>query len=151
MITDRTILITGVTGQSGRARFAQALQGSGFPSARPDAQARRGERAGGAWARHGRRRRQGAIFSMTKATLRRALAGEWGRLRRAEHGGGGCRAGKRRRASVSRRWAAPRPASKHYVYTSVGSAPKRTGVPHFDNKVAHRGNRGAGLHFPVAC
>ena len=43
MTSDRTILITGVTGNQGGA-VAQALQGSRFHSARPDAQA--GQRAG---------------------------------------------------------------------------------------------------------
>src|SRR6202158_1989356 len=75
MANNRTILITGVTGNQGGA-VAQALRGSGFHlrglTRKPDS-----ERAA-------------------------ALAREAG--------------------------------VEHYVYTSVGSAHKRTGVPHFDNK-----------------
>src|ERR1700722_6658516 len=36
-------------------------------------------------------------------------------------------------ASGRRRWRATA-GVEHYVYTSVGSAHKRTGIPHFDNK-----------------
>jgi uncharacterized protein YbjT (DUF2867 family) len=36
---------------------------------------------------------------------------------------------------------------EHYVYTSVGSADKRTGVPHFDNKWRIE-ETVRGLHFP---
>jgi uncharacterized protein YbjT (DUF2867 family) len=63
MTSNRTILITGVTGNQGGA-VAQALQGTGFYL-------------------HGLAREAGV---------------------------------------------------EHYVYTSVGSAHKRTGIPHFDNK-----------------
>ena len=56
MTSNRTILITGVTGNQGGA-VAQALQGTGFSSARPDAQA--GQRAGGGAGAPRRRRRQG--------------------------------------------------------------------------------------------
>jgi uncharacterized protein YbjT (DUF2867 family) len=75
MTNDRTILITGVTGNQGGA-VAQALQGNGFHlrilTRKPDSE---------------------------RAT---ALAREAG--------------------------------VEHYVYTSVGLAHKRTGIPHFDNK-----------------
>src|SRR5262249_61337385 len=54
-----------------------------------------------------------------------------GRLRRADAVGGGCRAGRGAgQASGDARAA----SVEHYVYTSVGSAHKRTGIPHFDNK-----------------
>ena len=91
MTSDRTILITGVTGNQGGA-VAQALQGAGF-------------------------------------SLR----------------------GLTRKPEAERAAALAREAGvEHYVYTSVGSAHKQTGVPHFDNKVAHRGNR-ARPPLPLAC
>src|SRR6201981_991039 len=55
-----------------------------------------------------------------------------GSPRRAERRGGGCRveeAQGKRLATLARE-----AGVEHYVYTSVGSAHKQTGVPHFDNK-----------------
>ena len=73
MTTDRTILITGVTGNQGGA-VAQALQGTGFSlrglTRMPDS-----ERAA-ALARHGVDLVKGDLDD--EATLRRALAGVWG-------------------------------------------------------------------------
>ena len=56
MTSDRTILITGVTGKSGR-RSRAGVEGQRVPSTRPDAQA--GQRAGGGVGAPGRRHRQG--------------------------------------------------------------------------------------------
>ena len=73
MTNDRTILITGVTGQQGGA-VAQALQGSGFHlrglTRKPES-----ERAA-ALARQGIEIVKGDLDD--EATLRRALAGAWG-------------------------------------------------------------------------
>src|SRR5437899_9740383 len=73
MTSDRTILITGVTGNQGGA-VAQALQGTGFYlrglTRMPDS-----ERAA-ALARHGVDVVKGDLDD--EATLRRALAGAWG-------------------------------------------------------------------------
>src|SRR5229473_503697 len=73
MTSDRTILITGVTGNQGGA-VARALQGTGFHlrglTRTPDS-----ERAA-ALARHGLEVVQGDLDD--EATLRRALAGVWG-------------------------------------------------------------------------
>jgi uncharacterized protein YbjT (DUF2867 family) len=73
MTNDRTILITGVTGNQGGA-VAQALQGTGFHlrglTRKPDS-----ERAA-ALARHGVDIVKGDLDN--EATLRRALAGAWG-------------------------------------------------------------------------
>jgi len=55
-----------------------------------------------------------------------------GRLQRAEHVGGRRRAEEaqgKRLATLARE-----AGVKHFVYTSVGSAHKHTGIPHFDNK-----------------
>src|SRR6516164_5438827 len=108
MTNDRTILITGVTGNQGGA-VAQALQGAGFHlrglTRKPDSQ------RATALARQGIEVVKGDLDD--EATLRRALAGAWGVFGVQNAGEAGV---------------------EHYVYTSVGSANKQTGIPHFDNK-----------------
>jgi uncharacterized protein YbjT (DUF2867 family) len=98
MTNERTILITGVTGQQGGA-VAQALQGKGFHlrglTRTPDSQ--------------------------RAAALARHNAGEAGAEREEAQG--------KRLATLARE-----AGVEHYVYTSVGSADKLTGIPHFDNK-----------------
>ena len=127
MTKDRTILITGVTGHQGGA-VARALQGSGFHlrglTRTPD-----GERAA-ALARNGVEVVKGDLDD--EATLRRALAGAWGvfGVQTASE------AGVEREEAQGKRLAtlAREAGVEHFVYTSVGSAHKRTGIPHFDNK-----------------
>ena len=127
MTNNRTILITGVTGNQGGA-VAQALQGTGFHlrglTRKPDS-----ERAA-ALARHGVDIVKGDLDD--EATLRRALAGAWGVFGVQNAG----EAGVEREEAQGKRLAtlAREAGVEHYVYTSVGSAHKRTGVPHFDNK-----------------
>ena len=127
MTNDRTILITGVTGNQGGA-VAQALQGTGFHlrglTRKPDS-----ERAA-ALARQGVDIVKGDLDD--EATLRRALAGAWGVFGVQNAG----EAGVEREEAQGKRLAtlAREAGVEHYVYTSVGSAHKRTGVPHFDNK-----------------
>jgi uncharacterized protein YbjT (DUF2867 family) len=127
MTSDRTILITGVTGNQGGA-VAQALQGTGFYlrglTRTPDS-----ERAA-ALARHGVDIVKGDLDD--EATLRRALAGAWGVFgvqSPLEAGVEGEEAQGKRLATLARE-----AGVEHYVYTSVGSANQRTGIPHFDNK-----------------
>jgi uncharacterized protein YbjT (DUF2867 family) len=127
MTSDRTILITGVTGNQGGA-VAQALQGTGFSlrglTRRPDS-----ERAA-ALERQGVNVVKGDLDD--EATLRRALAGTWGVFsvqNTLEAGVEREEAQGKRLATLSRE-----AGVEHYVYTSVGSAHKRTGIPHFDNK-----------------
>jgi uncharacterized protein YbjT (DUF2867 family) len=127
MTNGRTILITGVTGNQGGA-VAQALQGSGFHlrglTRKPD-----GERAA-ALARYGVEIVVGDLDD--EATLRRALAGAWGVFSVQNTG----EAGVEREEAQGKRLAmlAREAGVEHFVYTSVGSAHKRTGIPHFDNK-----------------
>src|SRR3984893_12019655 len=127
MTTNPTILITGVTGKQGGA-VAQALQGAGFHlrglTRKPDS-----ERAA-ALARHGVDIVKGDLED--EATLRPALAGAWGVFGVQNAG----EAGVEREEAQGKRLAtlAREAGVEHYVYTSVGSADKRTGVPHFDNK-----------------
>jgi uncharacterized protein YbjT (DUF2867 family) len=127
MTSDRTILITGVTGNQGGA-VAQALQGTGFSlrglTRRPD-----GERAA-ALARQGVNVVKGDLDD--EVTLRRALAGTWAVFSVQNT----LEAGVEREEAQGKRLAtlAREAGVEHYVYTSVGSAHKRTGIPHFDNK-----------------
>ena len=127
MTNDRTILITGVTGQQGGA-VAQALKGSGFHlrglTRKPDS-----DRAA-SLVRQGIDIVKGDLDD--EATLRRALAGAWGVFGVQNAG----EAGVEREEAQGKRLAtlAREAGVEHYVYTSVGSANKQTGVPHFDNK-----------------
>src|SRR5262249_50733212 len=130
MTSDRTILITRVTGNQGGA-VAQALQGTGFYlrglTRTPDSQ------RAAALARHGIDVVKGDFDD--EATLRRALAGAWGVFGVQNAGEAGEAGVEREEAQGKRRATLAREAGvEHYVYTSVGSAHKRTGIPHFDNK-----------------
>jgi uncharacterized protein YbjT (DUF2867 family) len=123
----KTILITGVTGHQGGA-VAQALQGKGFHlrglTRTPDS-----ERAA-ALARYAVEIVKGDLDD--EATLRPALAGAWGVFGVQNP----LQAGVEREEGQGKRLAtlAREAGVEHYVYTSVGSAHKRTGVPHFDSK-----------------
>ena len=127
MTSNRTILITGVTGNQGGA-VAQALQGAGFHlrglTRKPE-----GERAA-ALTRQGIEIVKGDLDD--EATMRPALAGAWGVFGVQNAG----EAGVEREEAQGKRLAtlAREAGVEHYVYTSVGSADRQTGVPHFDNK-----------------
>src|ERR1700683_1793468 len=140
MANDRTILITGVTGQQGGA-VAQALRGTRF-HLRAVRRKPESERAA-ALARQGVEVVKGDLDD--EATLRSALAGAWGVFGVQNAG----EAGVEREEAQGKRLAtlAREAGVEHYVYTSVGSAHKRTGVPHFDSKW-HIEETVRGLHFP---
>ena len=127
MTNDRTILITGVTGHQGGA-VTKALHGAGFHlrglTRKPD-----GEHAT-ALARDGVDIVKGDLDDET--TLRRALAGAWGVFGVQTP----FEAGIAREEAQGKRLATLARAAgvEHYVYTSVGSAHLRTGIPHFDSK-----------------
>jgi uncharacterized protein YbjT (DUF2867 family) len=127
MTGDRTILITGVTGNQGGA-VAQALKSSGF-RLRGLTRAPDGERAA-ALARHGVEVVKGDLDD--EATLRRALSGTWGVFGVQNS----LEVGVEREEAQGKRLAtlAREAGVEHFVYTSVGSAHKRTGIPHFDDK-----------------
>jgi len=107
---------------------AWALQGKGFHlrglTRTPDS-----ERAA-ALARRGIDLVKGDLDD--EATLRHALAGAWGVFGVQNP----LQAGAEREEVQGKRLAilAREAGVEHYVYTSVGSANKRTGVPHFDSK-----------------
>ena len=127
MTNERTILITGVTGKQGGA-VAQALQGSGFKlrglTRKPDSE------HAAALARNGVDIVKGDLDD--EATLRRALTGAWGVFGVQNTWEAGV---EREEVQGTRLATLAREAGvEHYVYTSVGSAHKQTGIPHFDNK-----------------
>src|SRR6266404_4875724 len=119
MTNNRTILITGVTGNQGGA-VAQALQGSGF-SLRGLTRTPESERAA-ALACHGVDIVKGDLDD--EATLRRALAGAWGIFSVQNS----LEAGVEREEAQGKRLAtlAREAGVEHFVYTSVGSAHRRT-------------------------
>src|SRR5260370_13970391 len=133
MANDRTILITGVTGQQGGA-VAQALRGTGFHlrglTRKPES-----ERAA-ALAHQGIEIVKGDLDD--EATLRRALAGTWGVFGVQNAG----EAGAERQDAHGKRLStlAREAGGEHHVSTSVGSAHQRARTPHFDNKWCIAGN-----------
>jgi len=127
MTKDRTILITGVTGHQGGA-VAHALQGAGFHlrglTRKPDSE------HATALKRQGVDIVQGDLDD--EASLRRALSGAWGVFGVQNT----WEAGVEREEAQGKRLAtlAREAGVEHFVYSSVGSAHKQTGIPHFDNK-----------------
>jgi uncharacterized protein YbjT (DUF2867 family) len=127
MTNNRSILITGVTGNQGGA-VAHALKRAGFHlrglTRKPDS-----ERAAGL-ACKGVDIVQGDLDD--EATLRRALAGAWGVFSVQNTGETGV---ERQEIQGKRLVTLARKAGVgHFVYTSVRSADKRTGIPRFENK-----------------
>jgi uncharacterized protein YbjT (DUF2867 family) len=127
MTNSRTVLITGVTGQQGGA-VVRALRDSGFRlrglTRKPDSEPAL------ALVREGIDIVTGDLDD--ESTIRRALAGVWGVFGVQNT----WEAGVEREEAQGKRLAtlARHAGVEHYVYSSVGSADKRTGVPHFDNK-----------------
>ena len=127
MPNDRTILITGATGHQGGAT-ARSLEGSGF---RLRALTRKPESVkAAALARQGVEIMKGDLDD--EASVRNALAGVWGIFGVQNTWEAGVTAEEvqgKRLATVARA-----AGVEHYVYSSVGSADRQTGIPHFDNK-----------------
>jgi uncharacterized protein YbjT (DUF2867 family) len=127
MSTDRTIVISGVTGKQGGA-VARALKGSGFPlrglTRRPDSE------HAVSLARDGVEIVGGDLDD--EASVRRALAGAWGvfAVQNTWEAGVAKEEEQGKRLATLARDA----GVQHFVYTSVGSAHRKTGIPHFDNK-----------------
>ena len=124
---DKTVLITGATGKQGGA-VARHLVNKGFAlramTRKPDSD------AGKALAARGIEVVAGDLDDAT--SLKAALRGAWGVfgvqntweagvVKEEEQG--------KRLAQLARE-----AGVEHYVYTSVGSAERKTGIPHFDNK-----------------
>jgi uncharacterized protein YbjT (DUF2867 family) len=126
-MAERTILITGVTGQQGGA-VARALAGKGFKlramTRKPDGE------AAAALAALGADIVKGDLDDA--ASLKAALAGAWGTFAVQNTWEAGVEKEEeqgKRLATVARQ-----AGVEHFVYSSVGSAHRATGIPHFDNK-----------------
>ncbi|MBB3020785.1 uncharacterized protein YbjT (DUF2867 family) [Microvirga lupini] len=122
-----TILVTGATGNQGGA-VARELLASGHKvramTRSPEGTAAR------ALAAQGTEIVQGNLDDA--ASLEQALAGAWGIFAVQNT----WEAGVEREEEQGKRLAdlARRQGVQHYVYSSVGSAHRSTGIPHFDNK-----------------
>lgn len=127
MTTERTILITGATGKQGGA-VIRALMGRGF---RLRAMTRKPDSAAAlALAAAGVDLVKGDLDDA--ASLKAALAGAWGTLAVQNT----WEAGVEKEEEQGKRFAtiAREAGVRHFVYQSVGSAHRKTGIPHFDNK-----------------
>jgi uncharacterized protein YbjT (DUF2867 family) len=140
MTTTRTILITGATGNQGGATTV-ALRGSGFTlramTRKPDGDAAR------LLLKQGIEVVAGDLDD--DASLERALSGVWGVFavqNTWEHGVEKEEVQGNRIAKIARA-----AGVKHFVYSSVGSAHRETGIPHFENKSRVEGTVRA-LGFP---
>jgi uncharacterized protein YbjT (DUF2867 family) len=126
MGTKKTILITGATGKQGGA-VARHLDGKGFHlrgmTRKPDSEAARALAGRGVEIVPG--------DHDDEASLRKAVEGAWGVFAVQNT----WEAGVDREEDQGKRLArVARDTVQHFVYTSVGSAHKDTGIPHFDNK-----------------
>jgi uncharacterized protein YbjT (DUF2867 family) len=128
MANERTVLVTGATGKQGGATV-RALAGKGFTlramTRNPDSDAAKAVASEtGAELVHG--------DLNDAASLKDALKGAWGLFavqNTWEAGVAGEEEQGKRIATLARETGV-----QHYVYTSVGSAHRKTGIPHFDNK-----------------
>lgn len=128
MASEKTVLITGATGKQGGAT-ARELKGKGFKlramTRKPGSDA-----AKAIAAETGAELVQGDLDDA--ASLKNALNGAWGVFavqNTWEAGVEGEEEQGKRIASVARE-----AGIQHFVYTSVGSADRKTGIPHFENK-----------------
>lgn len=123
----RLVLVTGATGQQGGA-VARELLAKGFRvramTRKPDGEAAK------ALAARGVEVVQGDLDD--EASLKRAVQGAWGAFAVQNT----WEAGVEREEEQGKRFAkvAREGGVQHYVYTSVGSAHRKTGIPHFENK-----------------
>jgi uncharacterized protein YbjT (DUF2867 family) len=128
MANERTDVITGATGKQGGAVIRE-LAGKGFTlramTRKPD-----GDAARALTALPGVQVVAGDLDDA--ASLEKALAGAWGIFAVQNT----WEAGVEREEEQGKRIAevARRVGVEHFVYSSVGSAHRSTGIPHFDNK-----------------
>jgi uncharacterized protein YbjT (DUF2867 family) len=123
----KTVLITGATGQQGGA-VARELLSSGYRvramTRKPEAEKARELAALGSEVVRG--------DLDDEASLEKALGGAWGTFAVQNT----WEAGVEKEEEQGKRFAnvAKRAGVQHFVYTSVASADRKTGIPHFDNK-----------------
>jgi uncharacterized protein YbjT (DUF2867 family) len=123
----RTVLVTGATGHQGGA-VARELLKKGY-RVRAMTRKPQGEKAQ-ELARLGVEVVSGDFDD--EASLRGALAGAWGVFAMQNTWEAGVEHEEEQGKRVAR--VARDAGVHHFVYTSVGSADRRTGIPHFDNK-----------------
>ncbi len=127
MAEQRTVLVSGATGQQGGA-VARELLTRGYSvralTRKPDSEKARELAALGATIVRG--------DLDDEASLRPALKGVWGAFAVQNT----WEAGVEKEEEQGKRFAriAKEEGVQHFVYTSVGSAHEKTGIPHFDNK-----------------
>ncbi len=139
---DRVILVTGATGHQGGAALRK-LRERGFPvralARNPDDEKAR------SLAGHGTEVVRGDLDD--PASLTRALDGIYG-VYSVQGSTAGPEVETRRGIALAD--AAQRARISHFVYSSVGSADRRTGVPHFDSKYRIEEHiRGTGLRYTI--
>jgi uncharacterized protein YbjT (DUF2867 family) len=123
----RTILVTGATGRQGGATVA-ALAGKGF------AVRAMTRKPGGDAARALVARGVEVVFGDfdDAASIRKAVEGAWGVFAVQNTWEAGVEGEERQGKQIAT--IARDAGVQHYVYSSVGSAHRRTGIPHFENK-----------------
>lgn len=126
-MAERTIVITGATGQQGGA-VARELAGKGFKlkalTRKPDSDAAK------ALAGLGIEIVQGDLDDA--ASLEKAFAGAWGVFAVQNTWEAGVEKEEEQGKRVAK--IAREQGVQHFVYSSVGSAHRGTGIPHFENK-----------------
>ena len=128
MDNDKTVLITGATGKQGGATLRHLARMGGFRlralTRKPDGDAAKALTALGAEVVAG--------DLDDAASVERALAGVWGVFAVQNT----WEAGVEKEEEQGKRVAqlARAKGVQHFVYSSVGSAHKKTGIPHFENK-----------------
>jgi uncharacterized protein YbjT (DUF2867 family) len=128
MANEKTILITGATGKQGGATIRHLVKRGGFKlramTRKPDSDAAKAVAALGAEVVAG--------DLNDAASLERAVKGAWGVFavqNTWEAGVEGEEEQGKRLAKIAKD-----AGVQHFVYSSVGSADRKTGIPHFDNK-----------------
>jgi len=126
-MSDRTLLITGATGKQGGAT-ARHLHGKGFRlrgmTRKPQSDAARALAAGGVDIVEG--------DLNDEASLKRAIDGAWGVYAVQNTWEAGVEGEEEQGHRIAR--VAHAAGVQHFVYASVASAHRHTGIPHFDNK-----------------
>jgi uncharacterized protein YbjT (DUF2867 family) len=128
MANEKLILVTGATGKQGGAAIRHLAKRGGFKlramTRKPDGDAAK------AVAKLGAEVVQGDLDDA--ASLERAVAGAWGVFAVQNTWEAGVEKEEEQGKRLAR--VAREKGVQHFVYSSVGSAHKRTGIPHFENK-----------------
>ena len=129
MANEKTILITGATGKQGGTTLRNLAKRGGFKlramTRKPDGDAAKALSALGA---------EIVVGDLDDAkSLERAVAGAWGVFAVQNTWEAGVEREEEQGKLLAK--VARDKGVQHFVYTSVGSANRKTGIPHFENKV----------------